>query len=196
MAELLYQGHASFRLRAWDGTTVYLDPYAGEGYDLPADGVLVTHEHYDHNEVGKVSLKPGARVLRSADFLAGGEYGKAQIGPLEVQAVPAYNKNHDKNACVGFVIRLEGKSLYFAGDTSRTDYMEEMGALGLDWAFLPIDGIYNMGPEEAALCAGLIGAGATVPIHTKPGSLYDRQAAEAFQCPGRQLLAPGETLTW
>lgn len=29
MAELLYQGHASFRLRAWDGTTVYLDPYAG-----------------------------------------------------------------------------------------------------------------------------------------------------------------------
>ena len=70
------------------------------------------------------------------------------------------------------------------------------GALGLDWAFLPIDGIYNMGPEEAARCAGLIGAGATVPIHTKPGSLYDRQAAEAFQCPGRQLLAPGETLTW
>ena len=135
MAELLYQGHASFRLRAWDGTTVYLDPYAGEGYDLPADGVLVTHEHYDHNEVGKVSLKPGARVLRSADFLAGGEYGKAQIGPLEVQAVPAYNKNHDKNACVGFVIRLEGRSLYFAGDTSRTDYMEEMGALGLDWGY-------------------------------------------------------------
>ena len=196
MAELLYQGHASFRLKASDGTVVYLDPYAGEGYDLPADGVLVSHEHYDHNAVEKVSLKPGAKVLRSADFLAGGKYGKAQIGPFEIQAVPAYNKNHDKKSCVGFVIRWEGKSLYFAADTSRTDYMGQMAALKLDWAFLPIDGVYNMGPEEAAQCAGLIGAKATVPIHTKPGSLYDRQAAEAFHCPGRLLLAAGETLTW
>ena len=27
-----------------DGTVVYVDPFAGEGYDLPADLVLVTHE--------------------------------------------------------------------------------------------------------------------------------------------------------
>jgi len=37
MAKLLFQGHGSFRITADDGRVIYVDPYAGEGYDLPAD---------------------------------------------------------------------------------------------------------------------------------------------------------------
>ena len=33
-----------------------------------------------------------------------------------------------------------------------------------------------------------------IPIHTKPGALYDRANAERFQAPNRLLLAAGETL--
>ena len=49
MPKLLYQGHGSYRLTADDGRTIYVDPYAGGGYDLPADIILITHQHSDHN---------------------------------------------------------------------------------------------------------------------------------------------------
>ena len=51
MAELLYQGHGSFRICTAAGAVIYVDPFAGDGYDRAADLVLVTHEHYDHNQV-------------------------------------------------------------------------------------------------------------------------------------------------
>ena len=74
MAGILYQGHGSFRLTTSQGAVIYLDPFAGEGYDRPADLVLVSHEHHDHNEVGLVQLKDQGRVLRAGDFLKDGIY--------------------------------------------------------------------------------------------------------------------------
>ena len=44
-AELLYQGQASMRVVTDEGKVIYIDPYVGEGYDLPADLILVTHAH-------------------------------------------------------------------------------------------------------------------------------------------------------
>ena len=68
MAEILFQGHGSFRVTAGDGTVIYIDPYAGEGYDIPADMILVSHEHSDHNQVDLVTRKAGGRILRAGDF--------------------------------------------------------------------------------------------------------------------------------
>lgn len=42
MAKLLYQGHGSLRLITDSGKVIYIDPFAGEGYDVPADLILVT----------------------------------------------------------------------------------------------------------------------------------------------------------
>ena len=66
---------------------------------------------------------------------------------IRVTAVPAYNKNHDRSACVGYVVEMDGLKLYLAGDTSETDYMPELAKLGLDYAILPTDGVYNMDVE-------------------------------------------------
>ena len=125
MAEILYQGHGSFRLTTSGGAVIYVDPFAGDGYDRPADLV------------------------------------------------------------------------YFACDTSRTEAMEkELPGEGLDYAFLPIDGVYNMGPKEASQCAALIEAVHSVPVHMMPGALFDRAAAEEFQAEGRVIVEPGETICW
>ena len=74
MAEIVFQGHGSFRMTTGEGTVVYIDPFAGEGYDAPADLILVSHEHSDHNKVELVTMKAGGRILRAGDFLKDGVY--------------------------------------------------------------------------------------------------------------------------
>ena len=197
MAEILYQGHGSFRLTTSGGAVIYVDPFAGDGYDRPADLVLVSHEHHDHNEVGLVTLKEGGRILRAVDFLKDGVYQEFCEQGVKIRGTEAYNKNHPKDQCVGFLVEMDGKKLYFACDTSRTEAMEkELPGEKLNYAFLPIDGVYNMGPKEASQCAALIGAVHSVPVHMMPGALFDRAAAEEFQAEGRVIVEPGETICW
>lgn len=73
MAELLYQGHGSYRIVSNEGVVIYVDPYAGEGYEMPADIVIVTHEHSDHNQVDLVTLKDDGVILRHGDLFVDGE---------------------------------------------------------------------------------------------------------------------------
>ena len=174
---------------------VYVDPYVGEGYDMEADLVLVTHEHHDHNAVELVTVKEGGRVLRAADMLEAGRYQTRVLGDITVHAVPAYNKNHDRSACVGYLIGVDHKRIYAAGDTSTTDFMEKLAGEHLDYALLPIDGVYNMDGREASRCADIIRAKHAIPIHMKPGGLFDRAVAETFQAEGRIILEPGECIT-
>ena len=195
MAVLLYQGHGSYRIVTGGGFTVYIDPYAGDGYDLPADLILVTHDHYDHNRIDKVPRRSGCRILTWKDAIKGGKYQHFTVQEVEITAVPACNRNHDIRQCVGYVLRIDGKTLYAAGDTSKTSAMSDLlPSMHLDWCLLPIDGVYNMGAAEASECARLINAAHTIPIHVKPGMLYDRTKAEQFVCKGRVLLEPGEEI--
>jgi len=193
MAQLYYQGHGSYRITGKNGMVVYIDPYAGGGYDLPADLILVSHEHGDHNNVTLVKQKQGCRILRAADLLKNGRYATLAVGDIKIEAVEAYNRNHKKDESVGFILTIDGSSIYAAGDTSETGQMKTFAARSLFLALLPIDGVYNMGPEEASRCAKLIGASHTIPIHMKPGSLFDQSCAEAFKADGRVILKPGET---
>lgn len=192
MPRLLYQGHASLRLKTDRGAIIYIDPFAGEGYELPADLVIVTHEHTDHNATSLVHLKEDGRLLRAKDLFSKGAYQTFEIDRVAIMGVPACNDNHPVTEGVGLLIDMDGITLYVAGDTSYTDFMMKgLGDVDIDYAFLPIDGIYNMGPEEASFCADVIGAKHTVPIHMKPGELFDRNMAESFDCDGRLILEPG-----
>ena len=196
MAELLYQGHGSFRICTAEGAVIYVDPYAGEGYDREADLVLVTHEHYDHNQVDLVHLKADGKIYRAADFLKDGTYGSMTACGVEIRSVEAYNQNHPKDQCVGFLMKVDGKLLYLAGDTSETEEMKALAKEPIDYAFLPMDGIYNMDRKEAERCARIIGAAHTVPVHMKPGGLFDEETEQAFQAEAKVVMKPGDTLTW
>lgn len=194
MAKLLYQGHGSYRITDARGRVIYVDPYAGEGYHLPADFVLVTHQHRDHNNVELITQKPGCVVITEQDALRGGIHQTFDFDGLQIRAVEAKNKNHDPKCCVGYLIFVDGVKIYASGDTSTTDEMQSMAALQLDYALLPIDGIYNMNAKEASDCAAVIGAKHNIPIHMKPGGLFDLEMAEQFTGPNRLIVQPGEEI--
>jgi len=56
MPKLLYQGHGSYRLTCDNSFTIYVDPYAGEGYDKPADLILVTQQQSSRDVREKAEL--------------------------------------------------------------------------------------------------------------------------------------------
>jgi L-ascorbate metabolism protein UlaG (beta-lactamase superfamily) len=66
----------------------------------------------------------------------------------------------------GMVVRADGKSIYFAGDTCVFGDMALIARLyEPDVAVLPIGDHYTMGPEEAALALELLGDPRCVPCH-------------------------------
>lgn len=204
MAKMLYQGHGSYRFVLDDGTVVYVDPFAGEGYDLAADLVFVTHEHFDHNAIDKMPHAGGCEVVRAANVHpAPGEYLTVESHGVRATAVQAENGNHPIDECVGLVLELDGVTFYASGDTSMTDDMRsgKLAELGIDYAAFPGDGFYNMNVAEASECARLVGARHSIPVHlvpiddpSDPAQLFSRERAEAFQAPGRIILEPGDEL--
>ena len=197
MSKLLYQGHGSLRIVTNEGKVIYIDPYAGDGYNLPADLILVTHGHSDHTAVDLIGNRADdCRVIQYTDALVDGAYRTFDLGYATVEAVQAgNNRNHDINVCVGWLVTLsDGITVYATGDTSTTDQMAELAERNIDYAFFCCDGIYNMDIEEASACAALVNARHSVPYHMAPGKLFDARMAERFEGPGKLVVAAGEEI--
>ena len=194
---LLYQGHGSLRIVTAEGKVIYVDPYSGEGYDLPADLILVTHGHQDHTAVNKIKNRnDGCQVITWKEALVKGEYKTFDLGFATVEAVQAgNNRNHNIKECVGWVITLSGgMTVYATGDTSTTEQMAELADRNIDYAFIVCDGIYNMDMDEAIACAMLINAKHSIPYHMAPGKPFDQKRAEQFDVPNRLIVPAGEEI--
>jgi L-ascorbate metabolism protein UlaG (beta-lactamase superfamily) len=192
-------GHDAFRI---DGAqTIYFDPYQLRGGNPKADVIFISHDHSDHCSPGDVAkiqsqdtiivtIAAAANKLRAAesDVRVVEPGDMIQVRGLDVEAVSAYNVNkfrspgvpfHPREAGhVGFVVTLEGKRIYHAGDT---DYIPEMTGLDdIDVALLPVSGIYVMTAEEAVQAAEAIKPGVAIPMHLGRG-IGSPDAAQIFK---------------
>ena len=117
---------------------------------------------------------------------------------MTVEAVEAgFNRWHDVRDCVGYVLTFtNGVKLYVTGDTSTTKQMAEMADMSIDYAFYCCDGIFNMGQDEAAECARLVGAQHDIPYHVlaQDGVYFDRNRAEQFESPNLLIIDEGEEI--
>lgn len=199
-AKLLYMGHASLRITTPEGKTIYIDPYAGDGYAPAADLILVTHSHFDHTMLDKIENRaPDCRTITWKEALEGGRHQTFELGYATVQAVEAGgNRNHSVKECVGYVLTLsDGTCIYVSGDTSRTGQMSALADMQIDYAFFCCDGVYNMDLDEAAECAALVGAAHNIPYHViaaNGSKTFDRARAEQFHAPNRLIVDDGEEI--
>ncbi len=189
-------GHDAFRI---DGPpTIYFDPYELSEGQPKADVILISHDHHDHCSPDDVSKIQGedttiVTVAAAADRLSGDvrvlETGDTlEVKEVRVEAVPAYNVNkfrspgepfHPKEAgYVGFVVTLDGKRIYHAGDTDPIPEMADLKAI--DIALLPVSGTYVMTAEEAVEACEIIGPKVAIPMHVGRG-IGSLQAAQTFK---------------
>ena len=188
------------------------DPIDGLPEDLEkGDLILITHHHKDHCK--KVTVKrlkkENTRIFATQSCLK--ELGKeinilkpgskTHVDDINIQAVEAYNLerlsktkiNHKKGIGVGYVLTVDGKTIYHAGDT---DFIPEMEHLkNIDLALLPIGSRdFTMGVPEAIKAVRLINPKVTIPIHRYESNLTEfKNVIEKETTTKVEVLGIGET---
>ena len=184
----------SIRIRGKD-KTIYIDPFQMKEAPHDADIVMVTHDHYDHfspDDIVKVASDDTVFVLPAAmeqkaskvpvkfsRVFAVEPGGSYELDGLEFETVAAYNilkPFHPKSAgWVGYILKMEDKRIYIAGDTDATREAKEVKC---DIALVPIGGTYTMDPSKAADFINTIAPEVAIPTHFgnavgKPGDADD-----------------------
>ena len=188
--------HSCIRIEGGEGVA-YVDPYQVKGAPRDADYVFATHDHYDHfspEDIEKVAGENAVLIVpekmkAKAEKETAGKYrifpvkpaASYEIGALAFETVPAYNRLkpfHPKAASwVGYVIVMDGKRIYIAGDT---DAIGEAKQVSCDVALVPVGGTYTMNAAQAAELINASRPETAIPTHY--GSVVGgKEDAEAFR---------------
>ena len=171
----------SIRIRDRIGN-IYIDPFQMTESPNDADIILITHEHYDHyspDDIRKVvgentvlvipesmedKISDVSGLMKRIVTVKPGTFH--EVSGLEFETVPAYNtmkSYHPKSAeWVGYILRLDDKRIYIAGDTDET---KEAKAVKCDIALVPIGGTFTMDPKQAADLVNTIRPDVAIPVH-------------------------------
>ncbi|WP_202319579.1 MBL fold metallo-hydrolase [Archaeoglobus neptunius] len=169
--EVTWLKHAGFKIKG--SVVVYIDPYEiPEGLEK-ADVILVTHDHFDHLDIRSIRriskddtvvVHPAGCIIEGFRSCGVNMQETTEVKGVKIRAVPAYNidKPFHKGNSVGYIINIDGVSIYHAGDTDRIPEMKE---IEVDIALLPVGGTYTMNLEEAIEATRDIGAKHYIPMH-------------------------------
>lgn len=204
---LQFLGHSGFRIVSGH-KNIFIDPYfSNEGgayerlvlspFDATdiklADLVLITHDHFDHCDVQAletIKKRTNALIVGNAAVERKLHYKitimrpvqKLTLRGVDIQAVAA---THPGENPLGYILNLNGVTVYHAGDT---DSVPE--DLKCDIALLPVGGTFTMDSRAAEAAAKKLGAKIFVPMH------YDTfEMIEVTDPPGRPLKV-GEWVTY
>ncbi|MDF2433912.1 MAG: hypothetical protein JWP44_3543 [Mucilaginibacter sp.] len=221
----IFYGHASFELET-GGKKLLFDPFISPNplaksidiNSLKPDYILISHGHGDHvADLETIQKNSGATVICIAEIagwlgnkgitqthgmnVGGGydfDFGRVKmVYALHSSSMP--DGSHGGSPA-GFVLYIEGKKIYYAGDTALTLDMKLLADENLDWAFLPIGDNYTMGAEDAIKACEFINCKNVIGMHydTFPVIKIDKNdVAAKFAKAGINLKLPeiGESLS-
>jgi L-ascorbate metabolism protein UlaG (beta-lactamase superfamily) len=222
-----FLGHSAFYVEG-EGIKALIDPFlsgnpqASEGPEARAklDYIFVSHAHGDHlGDAPAIAKRTGATVVATNElalYLAGkglktiGMHigGRTRFPFGRVKLTPAFHGSSiSENGHVvcadvpcGFLIEIEGKKIYHAGDTGLTVEMTLLEAEGVDIALLPIGGHYVMDADDAARAVDFIKPRKTVPMHYGTFPQIEADPAEfAGKTAGKTetiVMKPGDALSF
>jgi L-ascorbate metabolism protein UlaG (beta-lactamase superfamily) len=157
----------------------------------PADLLLVTHEHADHNAVEAITGSP--QVIRST----AGRF-ESPIGE-----VVAISSEHDSEAGTRrgpntiFVFTLDGIRVCHFGDFGQIALRpEQRAAIGaIELLFIPVGGSATIGAAEAAEITATLAPRWVVPMHYRTAAIDFLDTADAFLATSEQVTPTGSEHT-
>lgn len=188
--ELTWLGHGSWSIRAGD-KAVLLDPFLDESptspvkaADVECDFILISHGHFDHvADAASIAKRTGATIIANYEItqwfaaqhglenaigmnIGGGvdlPFGRVKLTPAWHTSMLPDGANG--GVAGGFLLTVDGASIYFACDTGLFLDMKLIGAGGVDVAILPIGDLFTMGPDDALEAVRLIEPQRVIPDH-------------------------------
>lgn len=189
MLTLTYLGHSGFILQGEKGT-IAIDPFLTgnplarkKPAEVKADYILLSHAHGDHlGDSIEIATKNDATIVSSYELCNycgnrgakghGMNIGGAHQFPFgKVKLTIAHHGSSTPEGDYmgepsGFIINMDGKTIYHAGDTALFYDMKLIGEMNrLDLALLPIGDNFTMGIDDAVKAAEFLGADLYVPMH-------------------------------
>ena len=227
MAKLTFHGQSTFTVEMKGGTRLVIDPFFDDNplsdikrADVGAvDYVLCTHGHFDHFADAIPLLKEtGATLISTFEIVSFAEtQGIAAGHPLHigggydfpfgrVKMTPAAHGGQvhgDETGQFttvpgGFLMHLDGKRIYHAGDTGLMLDMQLLRGK-VDVAILPIGDNFTMGPEDAAEAVGFIEPEVVIPVHYNTWPLIEQDPERFRDLVGDrarvEVMQPGDRYT-
>jgi len=225
MPRLTYLGHSAFLVEGRAGRVV-VDPFltgnpmaVAKPEDIRVDAVLLTHGHGDHlGDSVAIALANGATIVAPFELATYCENLGAAVHPMHIGGAHAFpfgrvkltiahhgscapDGTYTGNPC-GFLLTMDGKTLYHPGDTGL---FLDMGLIGemnrIAVAALPIGDNFTMGIEDAVKATELLKPEMVVPMHYKtfdvidvePQEFVDRVKAKGYSA---CILGIGESLEY
>ena len=199
--KITYRGHATFVLES--GPTVMLiDPFDEKvGYPMdrvPADFVLVSHEHGDHNNVALAEGRP--RIIRG---LTEGKWRsvKETVDGVRISSVLTYHddsKGTQRGLNTVFIVDAEGLRVVHLGDLGHPLDDEAAKAIGRpDVLMVPIGGHFTIDAAQAHAAVARLRPGIVIPMHykTEVNAGWPIGTIDAFLTAARSTKRVGRTVT-
>jgi L-ascorbate metabolism protein UlaG (beta-lactamase superfamily) len=170
--KVTYLGHACFLLETGAGKRILIDPYNEQvGYPIrpvPADVVLISHEHFDHNYLAMATGSP--RVIRGLRD-NGRDWADVRetIDGIEISTVRTYHdetqgSQRGKNAM--FLLRTDGLVLLHAGDLGHPLDPGTAAQVGrVDVFMVPVGGFYTIDAATADRVIQQVSPRVVIPMH-------------------------------
>lgn len=181
--KIKYFGHSCFLIEH-NKIKILLDPFITNNplskiglLDINPDIILLTHDHQDHlGDTIEISKNTGAEIITIFDLaqelnkfniptIGGNLGGTIEHKGIKFTFVKAEHSSN-KGTPTGFIIYLDGHTIYFAGDTNVFLDMKIIKDLySPNIVMLPIDGRFNMGEREACYALKLLEPEYVIPMH-------------------------------